>query len=191
MSSESAGGAKSAHPAAIADRGPAMTLLWLHRPRTGIIAVSVPFTNINGTAVFTGDNPQEPYTGPPVYKPGDPEYEEWIAGWGRREDSAREDPVPVRKPSRPSWVPRAGPCNRWIPAYSGEDYETFIPSGGGPALRKFGDGTIEIEGQTKEAEPPAGLDLPTSKKEEAKETEGDAKGEAVEPKEAKRPRKEI
>ena len=37
---------------------------------------------------------------------------------------------------------------------------------------------------------PTGLDLPTSKKEEAKETEGGAKGE-VEPKEAKRPRKEI
>ena len=37
---------------------------------------------------------------------------------------------------------------------------------------------------------PTGLDLPTSKKEEAKETEGGAKGE-VEPKEAKRPRKGI
>eukprot|EP00956_Cyclotella_meneghiniana_P011621 scaffold16359_cov47-Cyclotella_meneghiniana.AAC.4 len=85
-----------------------------------------------------GDNPQGPHTFP-IYKPGDPEYEDWIDGWGRRENSAREDPVPDSKPSRPSWVPW-GACDRWIPPYPGTTYETFVPSDGGPARRRFSDG---------------------------------------------------
>ena len=32
---------------------------------------------------------------------------------------------------------------------------TFVPSGGGPARRKFLDGTEEIEGETEEVGPPA------------------------------------
>eukprot|EP00956_Cyclotella_meneghiniana_P016821 scaffold26892_cov36-Cyclotella_meneghiniana.AAC.1 len=75
----------------------------------------------------------------PIYKPGDPEYEDWIDGWDRRENSAREDPVPDSKPSRPSWVPW-GACDRWIPPYPGTTYETFVTSDGGPARHMFSDG---------------------------------------------------
>eukprot|EP00956_Cyclotella_meneghiniana_P007153 scaffold9685_cov51-Cyclotella_meneghiniana.AAC.7 len=117
-----------------------------------------------------GDNPQESgtvrpsapwayeeddYTGP-IIGPGEPQPD----GWGRRENSAREDPVPDSKPSRPSWVPW-GPCDRWIPPYPGTNYWTFVPSDGGPARRKFVDpkfmeeGTEERAEEAKEAGPPS------------------------------------
>eukprot|EP00956_Cyclotella_meneghiniana_P040675 scaffold202171_cov36-Cyclotella_meneghiniana.AAC.1 len=123
-----------------------------------------PVDALSATDGPNGDNPQESgtvrpkapwaydeddYTGP-IIGPGDPQPD----GWGRRESPAREDPVPDSKPFRPSWVPW-GACNRWLPAYPGTNYETFVPSGGGPARRRFVDGTVERAEETKEAGPPS------------------------------------